>query len=170
MPSHLVRLIVLLGALALFSGAPARAQSTPPQPSPEAVAAAKELVETMHLTHQFEAILPSVLKTIKPSIVQGRPEVDREYDALVPALVDSFRSRLTDLADAMAVIYATNFSADDLHAIIAFYQTPVGQKMLEKLPALSQQTMASGAKFGRSVAEDLRNKMIEELRKKGIDL
>ena len=42
--------------------------------------------------------------------------------------------------------------------------------MLDKLPAVTRQTMSVGATFGKSVGEDLRKRMIEELRKKGLDL
>jgi hypothetical protein len=37
--------------------------------------------------------------------------------------------------------------------------------MLEKLPSLARQTLAVGTRFGQSVGENLRKKMIEELRK-----
>jgi uncharacterized protein len=170
MPASLVRLIALFGALVCLVTAPASAQTAAPTPAPDALVAARELVETMHLTKQFEAILPSIIKTIKPSIVQGRAEVDRQYDALVPVMLEGFRSRLGEMTDAVVTVYASNFSTEELQALTAFYKTPVGQKMLDKLPTVTQQTIAVGARFGRSVGEDLRKRMIEELRKKGADL
>jgi uncharacterized protein len=170
MPAALARRIASFAALLFFVAAPACAQTAAPSPAPDTLAAAKELVETMHLTRQYEAILPGILKALKPSIVQGRAEVDREFDTLVPIILDAFRSRLDEMTDAVATVYASNFSTDELRAVIAFYKTPVGQKMLDKLPTVTQQTVIVGARFGRSVAEDLRKRMIEELRKKGVDL
>jgi uncharacterized protein len=170
MPISLVRSFALFAALVCFAAAPACAQTAAPTPAPDALAAARDLVETMHLTKQYEAILPSIIKTIKPSIVQGRAEVDRQYDALTPVMLEGFRSRLSEMTDAVVTVYASNFSVEELQALTAFYKSPVGQKMLDKLPAVTQQTIAVGAKFGRSVGEDLRKRMIEELRKKGVDL
>jgi hypothetical protein len=170
MRTSFVRLIAIFAALAWFAAAPVHAQTATPAPAPEALAAAKELMETMRLTKQYEAILPGLLKALKPSIVQGRPEVDQAYDAIEPMLLDGFRSRLADLTDAIATIYASNFSAEDLQAMIAFYKTPVGQKMLDKLPAVTQQTLSVGSRFGQSVGQDLRGRMIQELRKKGVNL
>jgi hypothetical protein len=46
-----------------ISGAPA-----------EATAAARSLVETMKMTDQFKAMLPTILQALKPAIVQDRPE------------------------------------------------------------------------------------------------
>ena len=56
----------------------ARAQVSP---SPEALAAAKDLIVIIHLDEQLSAVLPGIIKNLKPSIVQGRSEVDRQYDA-----------------------------------------------------------------------------------------
>jgi hypothetical protein len=150
----------------VLSAGLARAQSQ----SPEALAAAKELVETVHLTEQFKAILPNLFKAIKPSIVQGRPEVDKAYDALVPAMEEAFKARVSEMIDAAAIVYAKNFSADDLHALNEFYKTPAGQRLLQKLPAVSQELLTVGTSFGQSVGRDVEQRMKEELRKKGINL
>jgi hypothetical protein len=139
-------------------------------PSPEALSAANELLETMHYKEQVSAILPGVMKALKPSIVQGRAEVDREYDVLVPVMLEGFKMRLSELSAAAAIVYSRNFSSEDLQALIAFYKTPTGQRLLQKLPAVTQDLMTAGGKFGQSVAEDMRKKMIEELRKKGVTL
>jgi hypothetical protein len=164
MLGRVIGLFVLLVFLLPVSAAMAQA------PSPEALSAANELLETMHYKEQVSAILPGVMKALKPSIVQGRAEVDREYDVLLPVMLDGFKTRLSELSAAAAIVYSRNFSSEDLRALIAFYKTPTGQRLLQKLPAVTQDLMTAGGKFGQSVAEDMRKKMIEELRKKGVTL
>ena len=159
----------LVGVMSL-SAPHATAQTAAPAPSAEALAAAKELVTTMHLVDQFKALMPAILQSLKPAIVQGRSGVDRDFDSLTPVILDSFQARYSELSDAMAVVYANNFTADDLRNLITFYKSPLGQKMLEKTPALTKQSLVAGQRFGASVAADLRQKIIEELRKKGHDL
>jgi hypothetical protein len=161
-----IRMIGLLSLLILLSAPLVRAQA----PSPETLAAAKELIVTMHLDEQFSAVLPGMIKNIKPTIVQGRAEVDREYDALVPFLLEGFKARMSELSDAAAIVYARNFSTEDLLALSAFYKTPSGQRLLQKLPTVTQEIMVAGGKFGKSVGEDMQKRMIEELRKKGVNL
>jgi hypothetical protein len=136
-------------------------------PSSESIAAAKELVATIKLGEQFTSLMPTIMTTLKPAIVQGRANVERDYDAMIPMLLQSFQSRMDELSDAVVKVYASNFTADDLRALIVFYKTPVGQKFLQKTPLLAQQTMAVGQQFGRSVASEIRTRMIDELRKKG---
>ncbi|WP_438276036.1 DUF2059 domain-containing protein [Nitrobacter sp.] len=161
---YLSRIGCLLALAAIWlTPMPARAESL----SPESIAAAKELVATIKLGEQFNSLMPTIMTTLKPAIVQGRANVERDYDAMIPLLLQSFQSRMDELSDAVVKVYASNFTADDLRALIVFYKTPVGQKFLQKTPLLAQQTMAVGQQFGRSVASEIRTRMIEELRKKG---
>jgi len=161
---YLSRIGCLLALAAIWlTPMPARAESL----SPESIAAAKELVATVKLGEQFKSLMPTIMTTLKPAIVQGRANVERDYDAMIPLLLQSFQSRMDELSDAVVKVYASNFTADDLRALIVFYKTPVGQKFLQKTPLLAQQTMAVGQQFGRSVASEIRTRMIEELRKKG---
>jgi len=102
--------------------------------------------------------------------VQGRAEVDKQYDALVPMMEEAFKARVSEMIDAAAIVYAKNFSADDLHALNEFYKTSAGQRLLQKLPVVSQELLSAGTKFGQSVGRDLQQRMIEELRKKGVNL
>jgi hypothetical protein len=150
-------------AAVLLLAAPARAQS----PSPDSLSAAKELINTINFPDQFKALMPIMMKNLKPAIVQGRADIDRDYEALMPALIDMAQSRISELSDAAAAIYASNFSAEELRTLIAFYKTPAGQKLLQKQPVIVQQTMAAGQQFGQSVIVDMKKRMIEELRKKG---
>jgi uncharacterized protein len=165
--SHVVR--PLFGALVLhvfFSVGFARAQT----PAPEAVAAAKEVIQTMHLNDQYNAIIPGIFKNLKPAIVQGRADVEQQYDALVPAMLEAFRQRVSELSDAAAIVYARNFSIDDLHALNDFYKTPAGQRLLQKMPTISQEMMGAGMKFGQSIGGEVQKRMVDELRKKGVNL
>jgi hypothetical protein len=157
-------LAVLTGVLALvLLAAPARAQSPPP----DALAAARELLATMRFTDQFKAIMPNILQALKPAIVQNRPEVERDFDAVMPLLLEAMTPRLNELVELTAAIYAHNFTARELRDVTAFYRTPTGEKFLQKLPAVTQQSLAMGQKFGQSIAGDLHERMTQELRKRG---
>ena len=152
-------LTVSLGGLAS-----AVAQSPPP----EALAAAKELVMAARAADQIKMMAPLMAQSLRPAIVQGRsPEFARDYDAILPGVLDRAMSRLDDLVDVIAVIYAKNFTLADLKEITAFYKSPIGQKMLERQPIIAQQSMAAGQAFARALMDDIRPRLIEELRKKG---
>ncbi len=71
------------------------------------------------------------------------------------------------LVDQMASVYARNFTPDEMRQLVAFYRSPLGQKFLEKMPTVMQESMLVGQAFGQRIAGELRSRMIEELRKKG---
>jgi hypothetical protein len=159
------KLISVIGPLivALFLTGSAAAQSQ----ASDSEVAARELIATMKLPDQFTAMLPMVFKAIKPAIVQNRPDVDRDFDALLPVLQQKMTARVNELMEAVVLIYSSNFSAQELRDLTAFYQTPTGQKFLQKTPLIAQQTMMAGQKFGQSAGADAQKEMIEQLRNKG---
>jgi uncharacterized protein len=143
--------------------APAHAQST----SPDAETAARELIDTMKLPDQFKELLPAIIQQLKPAIVQDRADVARDFDAMMPMVQQKMGTRLGELSNAIAAIYADNFTADELRALTAFYKSPAGQKFLQKTPVIAAQTMAAGQKFGQAAAADAQKQMTDELRSKG---
>jgi hypothetical protein len=164
MPRHVNTNAWLLAgwlAVTLMSVGPAPAQS------PDAVAAAKELMTTMKSVDQFKAIMPSLMNALKPAIVQNRPEVARDFDLMAPKLVESMAARFDELIDGIAAIYARNFTAAELNEIIAFYRGPVGQKFVQKQGGILQDSLAAGQKWGQALGAELQRRMTDELRKKG---
>lgn len=157
------RALVIAATALLVFVRPAQTQT----PSPEAMAAAKDLIEVMRAADQVKMMLPIVMQQLKPAIVQGRPEVERDYDAILPQMLPVIDKRMNELTGAMGAIYAAHFSVDEIRQLTAFYRQPVGQKLLQVLPKIVQENMAVGQRIGQSVALEARDRMIEELRKKG---
>ena len=152
----------------LLVAAPATAQQTP---QPEAMAAARELMSTMKITDQFKTIMPMIMKSISTAVLAGRsPECVRDFEAALPKLMEAFEERYSRLNDELTTVYATSFSAQELQDMTAFYRTPTGQKVLERLPSVTQQSLQIGQVWGQRVAAEVRQQVIDELRKKGHDI
>ena len=147
----------------LFAVTPVRAQT----PSPDAMVAARELIVTMHAVDYFKATMPALMKAMKPAIAQNRPEVERDYGAMVPLLLEGMNTQMNDLIEQVAVLYAKNFTADELREAVAFYRGPTGQKIVQKVPAITQESILIGQRWGQSIGGELRGRMIDELRKRG---
>jgi uncharacterized protein len=162
MRKHSWMLTVCL-TVCLFAAGAARSQT----PSPDAMAAARELIVTMRAVDYFKTIMPAMMQTMKPAIVQNRPQVERDYDAIVPLMLESMNARLNEIIEQIAALYARNFTADELREVVAFYRGPTGQKFVQKLPAITQESMTIGQRFGQSISSDIRGRMIDELRKRG---
>jgi hypothetical protein len=136
-------------------------------PSPEAMTAARNLVTTMKLSDQYKALLPAILFGLRPALTQDRPEIERDYDATIPTIVEAFAPYYTAMVNDIATVYANNFTVGELRDIETFYRQPVGQKLLEKAQALAQQSNQVGQDVSRKATEDLRARLTEALRQKG---
>jgi hypothetical protein len=143
------------------------ASALPQTPSADALAAAREMFEVAKIGDQYKMMMPMIVQGMKPAIVQGRPQVERDFDAIAPVLMAGFESRLAEITEAVARIYAENFTAAELRELTAFYRGPTGQKFLQRLPAILQSSMAVGQQIGQRLGQELQGRMIEELRKKG---
>lgn len=157
------RRLSIIVSILLFSIGASQAQT----PSADAMTAARSLVMTMKLSDQYKALLPAILLGLKPAVVQDRPEIERDYDAMMPMLADAFAPYYSAMVDDIATVYANNFTAGELRDIEAFYRQPIGQKLLEKTAVIAQQSMQVGQEASRKAAEELRGRLTEALRQKG---
>jgi len=156
-------------ALSLIGGSRADAQAPAASP-PETIAAARELIATMRLADQFKLMLPAIVQALKPAIVQGRPQVEHDFDIVLPVIVDGMNARLGEFADQMAAVYGRNFTADEMRQMTIFYRSQVGQQVLNKMPTVMQESMSVGQAFGKTIGGEMQNQMIEALRNKGYEV
>ena len=102
--------LMVVGSVFLLSIGVAPAQT----PSPEAMSAARSLVTTLKLSDQYKALFPVILLSIKPALVQGRPEIERDYDAMTATVANVYTPHYNAMVDSIATVYASNFSVDEL--------------------------------------------------------
>jgi uncharacterized protein len=156
------RLLIIAGIfLCLTCGAMAEV------PSPEALAAARSLVTTLKISDRYKALLPGILHSLKPALVQDRPEIERDYDAMTTVIADVYTPFYNAMLDNAATIYANTFSIDEMHQIEAFYRLPVGQKFLQAQPAIVQQGTDAAQEISRKASDEIRARLTDALRQKG---
>ncbi len=113
--------VSIIAVIILVVAGQAGAQTSPATPpSAENLAAARELVAVSRATDRFQFIVPKIFQSLKAAIVQNDPEMEKQYDAMMPVLEQKAQQRMGELIDAVAVIYANNFTADELHDMTAF--------------------------------------------------
>ena len=88
----------------------------------------------------------------------------------MPLMLESMNALVNEMIDQIAALYARNFSVEELREVVAFYRGPTGQKFIQKLPLITQESMVIGQRFGQSIAAELRSRIVDELRKRGHDI
>jgi uncharacterized protein len=136
-------------------------------PSREALSAARSLVMTLKLEDRYKALLPAILLSLKPALVQDRPEIERDYDAMSAMVADVYTPFFNAMLDNSAMIYASTFTIDEMRQIEAFYRQPAGQKFLQAQPAIVQQSTEAAQEISRKASDEIRARLTEALRQKG---
>ncbi|HEX6864356.1 MAG TPA: DUF2059 domain-containing protein [Thermoanaerobaculia bacterium] len=82
---------------------------------------------------------------------------------------DSLRAEIDteELIRMTIPIYDKHLTHEEIRGLIAFYQTPLGAKLIEKLPAIAQDSMLVGMKWGEEVAGRAMAKLEERRKKEG---
>lgn len=134
-------LIVLGFALAL--AAPAAAQETTRTHPPSHIAAARELMEVA----QVQKTAVTGAEVMIAEQVRTNPAMARYRQAMLEWARGVFTSE--EALTAFAALYADAYTEADLRQLVAFYRTPLGQKL-----AANQVLLATrGADLGRQLAE-----------------
>jgi uncharacterized protein len=80
-------------------------------------------------------------------------------DAANAALKQAYGDILTRfygiVADQAPALYARRFSADELRQLIAFYRTPLGQKLLRETPVIMGETLSIMAPHAQDMQQEI---------------
>jgi hypothetical protein len=164
-----MRLIVLV-IIVVLRVTTASAQTQPQAtPSPDAIAAAKELTALLspdlvgEMTRGIVARMwPQVERSFGPQIdaatrAELRSEVERSTQQFV---IDSMQD--------MPLMYARYFTADELRQLAAFYKTPLGAKALSQLPRVMAEYSATLPPRMTAFQQQLQGRLQAVLQKHGI--
>ena len=151
---------------------PSGAQSTAANPASPAQPAAPEQVDPAKeaaIRHLME--LTGVGKLSDQMVDATRPQMREmigqliEDDARAQKFLDTFfqkfRTRFTetDLINAIVPIYARHYSLEDIQALNAFYESPLGQRVMRELPEITKESQAAGAAIGQKAAMETLQEM-----------
>ena len=76
---------------------------------------------------------------------------------LPPAQYESIAQVIhpNELIDLLVPVYARHFDEEELDGLLGFYRSPLGQKLLGEMPAISAESMAVGQTYAREKAQQL---------------
>jgi len=159
------RLAAVMIAWPLLAGA-ALAQ----QPTPAALASAKELVRLKGGDTMFAPVVIRMIDQTKAALLQTNPQLSKDLNDVSTQLRNEFIPRAGELAGEAARQYAQRFSDAELKELVTFYKSALGQKMLVQEPQVLDATFTFAEQWGPRLAEEVMNRYRAEMKKKGHDL
>jgi hypothetical protein len=157
--------IVLTFACVAFVGV-ARSQ----QPSPAAIATAKELIEIKGALNIFEALVPGVIEQTKNLFLQTNPNLSKDLNEVAAQLRAELAPRRAELTEQVALLYAQRFTEQELKSTLLFYKSPLGKKLAAEEPGFVDQSLRFAQDWANKLSDEVVGKMRVEMKKKGHDL
>jgi hypothetical protein len=117
------------------------------------------------LIHQLLTQTHSVdlaMSAMEASIPAQRAANPRIPAAFWDRFLAEARNQRGQLEDMLVDVYDHHFSSDEIRQLIAFYQTPVGRKMVSEMPAVMQESMQAGRQWGGSIGASVGKQLESE--------
>jgi uncharacterized protein len=164
--SRCVCLALAVTALAI----PTPAQQ-PAQPSPAAVAMARELLDLeVPPPTAISNSLVDVIERHKEQFLRSDFTLKEDLNEIAAKLHSKYAPHVADLMAEMARTYAQHFTDQELRDLLAFLKTPNGKKFLIERPKIFNEMQRLVDKWVMQISDDVGEDMLQELRKKGHDL
>jgi hypothetical protein len=167
---------VAFAAVALPS-TPALAQAPASSAGPGATAAvaipeaqmriAREIVEAAGIARSFDATFPDFAVRIRQNFAGSRPELVKDMDDTLVALMPEIRTRRGEMVERAARAMAAPFTEAELREILGFFNSTVGKKYVNAQPQMLQQIFQAMEPWMQQTSEFFLNRFREEMRKKG---
>lgn len=173
--------LAIFTAMCAFAGTPVFAQNAQPALDPATVAATKQMMSAMKIREvmqagmqQMELGMPAQLRQTIFASINANPNLNAEQkqqaqakvESAVPKLMAVIHKTISDpvLLDEMVAelvpVYARNYTTAEIKQLAAFYQSPLGQKMLATMPKVMGESMEVS---NRLMAPRMQKLMVEAM-------
>jgi hypothetical protein len=140
------------------------------QPSQAAILLAKQILETKHADNIFDPLIRGVVIKTRDFFMQTNFMWGKDLNEVTDNLIKQYRVRAGELMNDAARIYASHFTEPELKQLLAFYQSPLGQKVITEEPKTADESMTMAGDWADKLSEEVMIKMRAEMKKRGHDM
>ena len=159
---------VALGAALVALGANANAQQS--KPSAASIETAREIIAIKGAANMFDALIPGVIEQGKTMFETQNPALSKDLGEVAAKMRADLAPRLKEVTDEIATLYASRFTEKEIKDILAFYNSPVGKKMISEEPKALEASMSFAQDWAIKFSDEVLGKMRAEMKKKGHNL
>lgn len=135
--------------------------------SPAALAAAKEILVLKNAAAMYANAVPNLVAQTKNGLLQTNLNYQKDLDEVAVIVAKQLAGREKEVGDAMAQIYANEFTEQELKDLVTFYKSPLGAKLLSTEPRAIQFSMSYMNQWGQQFAAAVDAAFRAEMRKRG---
>jgi uncharacterized protein len=170
---YLLAAFVAVSAIGVVTPSFAQPASTSAQtkpPSATAILLAKQIIVLKGVDKIFDPLVRGVIEKVKDQFMQTNFMYAKDLNEIAAQLEKQYAPRASELVDASARIYASHFTEAELRQILAFYQSPVGRKVVADEPKILDESLAHAGEWGTKLSGEIIDKMRAEMKKRGHDI
>jgi uncharacterized protein len=140
------------------------------QPTPASIDLAKQVIVIKGGNNMFDPIVPGVIESAKNNFLPTNPGLSKDLNDVAALLRKEFEPKRNELLNEVAFAYAQHFNEQELKALVEFYKTPLGQKVVLEEPKALDAGMSRAQDWANRFSELVLAKMRAEMKKRGHDL
>ncbi|MEQ1769801.1 MAG: DUF2059 domain-containing protein [Devosia sp.] len=157
---------VLVTGLALLSPGLAMAQEIPP----EQMELGRKYVKLVGYEGIYQLTLVRQAQDTFKTLAPQNAALEKEIADAIKKVLDGYKGKDADLLDQYARLFATTFTPDELTQLVAFYETPVGQKLAKSGTDINNGMRAILGVYTNNLRTEFFAKVRAELKAGGHDL
>ncbi len=165
---------VLLFCATLAAQAPPASKTPPParrhavSPPGSTAAETRRLLDLMGASGMIDRMVERSFGNMMDAFAKLRPDIPqsfwKEFAAEARQQVHS-----EDLIELILPIYEKHFTAEEVRQLIAFYQTPLGKKVIGELPRVQEEAAEVGQQWGEELGRRIGEQVVKKAAEKGYE-
>jgi hypothetical protein len=165
----LIRRFVSLALVGLlYAAQPAMAT---PDDNAQRLEKARALMDVTGMAALSQQLMDGTTHQLEATLLSQNPGKEEDIRSLVQDHIrPAMRDGLPELLLGMETLYASNFTADEMDQIIAFYQTPIGRKTLQQMPQIMQQSTALAQAWANKTLHKVQESFTAAAQQRGLNL
>ena len=159
---------LLAAALCVSFSAITTAQQNPA----DAPATKEDIQRYLDVTHSKEIVAKMIDAMSKPMhqmtherYLRDKDKLPADFEARMNKMRDEWIKNLPlgEMLEATVPVYQKHFTKGDVDALVGFYSTPTGQKILRELPEITAEAMQNMMPIMRKSIESIHQRLQEEI-------
>jgi hypothetical protein len=131
-------------------------------------------LDAMHVHDMMKQMIEAMSKPLHQMVheqyMKDQDKLPADFETKMNKIMDDMMNAMPfdEMMEAMLPAYQKHFTKGDIDALIAFYSSPTGQKVLREMPAIMAESMEAAMpiaqKYTQGVAEHVQEQIAEMMK------
>ena len=112
-----------------------------------------------------DAMSKPMHQMVHDQYLKDKDKLPSDFEARMNKMTDEMFKKMPwdDMLDAMVPVYQKHFTKGDVDALVAFYSTPTGQKLVKEMPEITAEAMQEMMPLMRKSIDGMNQRLQEEI-------